>query len=325
MGMKIASHHWMRMIDPLEKVFARLARCGYDAIELSGEPHKPGYSVPEIKSLMEKYKIEVWGAVTLMVQGRDLVSHIPEVRAKSIQYCIDILDWLKPLGGKEITVVPGEVGRIKSVADPDDEWKWGVEAMRKIAAHARELKIKVAIEPLNRFETNFINNHKQALLLAQEAGDDVGVCLDAFHINIEEKDPVAAIKAVGKKLYDFHVADTNRRPPGQGHHDWDALLGAIAKTGYEGCLTNEFVIPDDRTPLNPSKGDPDALKGMTPEEIKFYVDHAMAVLNDEEYEKHVRATGDFLNRWLRKHGLKNDGARVPKKKARRATAKSRRR
>ena len=308
MGMKVASHHWMRMIDPLETVFRRLSKCGYDMIELSGEPKKKGYSVPEIKGLMQKYNIEVWGAVTLMFQGRDLVSHDEEVRANSIQYCIDIIDWLKQLGGREITVVPGEVGRIKSVADRDDEWKWGVAAMRKIATHARELKINVAIEPLNRFETNFINNHKQALLLAQEAGDDVGVCLDAFHINIEEKDPVAAIKTVGKKLFDFHVADTNRRPPGQGSHDWDAILGAVADTGYEGCLTNEIVIPDDRTPLNPAKDDPNALKGMMPEEIKFYEDHAMAVLNDDDYTKEIKATGDFLNGWLQKRGLKGGNA-----------------
>lgn len=310
MGMKVASHHWMRMVDPLERVFARLSKCGYDAIELSGMPHEPGYSVPEVRNLMQKYKLEIWGAVTLMFQGRDLVSHDPQIRATGLQYCIDILDWLKQLDGKEITIVPGEVGRIKSVADRDDEWKWGVEAMRKISAHAKELKIRIAIEPLNRFETNFINNHKQALLLAQEAGGDhVGVCLDAFHINIEEEDPVAAIKAVGKKLYDFHVADTNRRPPGQGNHDWDAILGAIAKTGYEGCLTNEFVIPADRTPLNPVPDDPEGLRGMTPEQIKFYVDHAMAPLTDEDYTKQVQATSDFLNGWLRKRGLKGGPAK----------------
>ena len=64
------------------------------------------------------------------------------------------------------------------------------------------------------------------------------------------------------------------------------------------------MIPDDRTPINPAKGDPNALQGMTPEEIKFYVDHAMAVLNDEDYTKEVRATGDFLNNWLQKRNLK---------------------
>ena len=304
MGMKIASHHWMRMPDKLDTVFKRLSKCGFDAIELSGEPHKEGYDVKKIRSLMEEYKIEVWGAVTLMFQGRDMVSHDADTRAKSVQYCIDIIDWLKQLDGTEITIVPGEVGRIKSISDPDDEWKWGVEGMRKVAAHAKEAKIKIAIEPLNRFETNFINNHKQALLLAQEAGDEVGVCLDAFHINIEEKDPIAAIKAVGKKLFDFHAADTNRWPVGMGNHDWDAIVGAIASTGYEGCLTNEFVIPADRTPIQSVKEDPEGLKGMTPEEIKFYEDHAMAVLTDKDYTHFVQETANELNKWLKKHNLK---------------------
>src|SRR5438046_1363072 len=82
-----------------------------------------------------------------------------------------------------------------------------IEGLKPIADHARKEKVRIALEPLNRFETNFLNRHDQALALASEIGDDIGVCLDAFHINIEEKDPLQAIRNVGKRLFDFHIAD----------------------------------------------------------------------------------------------------------------------
>ncbi len=293
--MKLASHNWMRP-EPIERTLQRLSQCGYDAIEISGDPR---YKVPEVKALLQKYKLECWGAVTLMLDNRDLVREDEKIRKASVQYCKDCIDLIKGLGGKMLCIVPATVGKIKSVAEPEDEWKWGVAGLREINKYAREQKVKIGIEPLNRFETNFINQADQALLLAQEVGDDVGVVLDAFHINIEEKDPIAAIKRVGKKLTDFHVADTNRRPPGQGHHDWDKLVDAIRSTGYEGCLTNEVVVPFDRTPLTRSKKDKTAAAGASAEDIKFIVDHGSDVMPDEEYTKHIQATSNYMKKYTR--------------------------
>ena len=296
--MELSSHNWMRP-EKLEKTFARLAKCGYDSIELSGLPDESEYEPKNVRKLMKDHNIRCWGAVTLMMQGKDLVSHEHSVRRASIKYVKDCVDMVSALEGNTVTVVPGEVGKIVSISDPADEWRWGVATMREIADHARKKKVRIGIEPLNRFETCFINNHEQALLLAQEAGDDVGVCLDAFHINIEERiDLVSVIKNVGKKLTDFHVADTNRRPPGEGNHDWDTLIEAIRSTGYEGALTNEVVIPADRTPVNPTTNDENALKGVPEGMRKFYEDHAMAVLTDEVYEKNTRATAEFMRKYL---------------------------
>ena len=296
--MELSSHNWMRP-EPLEETFARLERCGYDSIELSGLPDDPEYQPAKVKRLMKRYKIRCWGAVTLMVQGKDLVSHKHSVRRGSIKYVKDCIDMVAALDGKTVTVVPGEVGKIVSVSDPKDEWRWGVAAMKEIADYARKKKVRIGIEPLNRFETCFINNHEQALLLAKAAGDDVGVCLDAFHINIEERsDLVRVIQNVGEKLTDFHVADTNRCPPGQGNHDWDKLIEAIRSTGYEGALTNEVVIPADRTPVNPTTTDEKALAGVSEEMRKFFEDHAMAILTDKEYEKNTLATAKFMRKYL---------------------------
>jgi sugar phosphate isomerase/epimerase len=155
--------------------------------------------------------------------------------------------------------------------------------------------VRIALEPLNRFETNFLNKHDQALCLADAVGPDVGVCLDAFHINIEESDPFAAIKKVGKRLNNFHIADNNRRAPGEGTYDWKKLLSTLKEAGYTGFLTTEFVVPMDRSPL--AKKSEDSGTTATAEELKFIRDHGSDLMSDKEYSvhfenciKHIRAS-----------------------------------
>ena len=100
----------------------------------------------------------------------------------------------------------------------------------------------------------------------------MGVTLDAFHINIEEADPLQAIRNTGSKLVDFHIADNNRRPPGEGNWDWAALLRALKEAGYTGALTSEFVLPVDNTPYGERFTEEATDAGAAHE--KFLRDHA---------------------------------------------------
>jgi sugar phosphate isomerase/epimerase len=183
-----------------------------------------------------------------------------------------------------MTIVPSEVGKVLAMAEPEVEWSWAVEGLKYVADHARKCGIRIALEPLNRFETNFLNRHDQALTLAEHVGDDVGVCLDAFHINIEESDPLQAIRNTGSKLFDFHIADTNRRAPGEGHWDWPSLLQTLVDVGYDGMLTTEFVVPMDRSPLAGARED--AGTEASAEELKFIRDHGSDLMSDAEYSIH---------------------------------------
>ena len=123
-------------------------------------------------------------------------------------------------GGGTMSIVPSEVGKVKEMASPEEEWAWAVEGLKEVNEHASAEGVRVAIEALNRFETNFVNRHDQALLLAQEVGDDVGVCLDVYHMNQEEADVLQAFRNAGDRLFDVHVADNNRMACGQGQLDW---------------------------------------------------------------------------------------------------------
>jgi sugar phosphate isomerase/epimerase len=216
----------------------------------------------------------------------------------SVKYTKDTMTMVKELGGEEITIVPGTVGKIVADASPDEEWAWAVESLKQCYDHGLKEGVRLAIEPLNRFETYFLNRHDQALLLAKAVGPDCGICLDLFHMNIEERDMLQALRNAKGRLNDVHVADNNRMACGMGAIDWKAVIDTLKEVGYTGALTVEFVAPLDRTPANPytnmlEQGNVE----MTPEERKFMVDHGTGDLSDEFYTWLV----DETVKTLRKH------------------------
>src|SRR5438876_3952878 len=243
MALKLAMHNWMRP-EPIETTLERLHRFGYDGIEINGAPAR--HNTDEVRRLLDKYELECWGGVTIMTEGRDLVHADKYVRLGTIAYMKDCIRMIRELNGTIFCIVPSTVGKVKPSASPAEEWQWVVEGLKEVAEFAQENNVTPGIEPLNRFETYLINRHDQALALVDEVGFGMRVVLDAFHINIEEVDPIGAIKKVGSRLLDFHVADNNRRPAGQGKYNWAEVLGALREVGYSGHLTAEFVLPIDR-------------------------------------------------------------------------------
>jgi D-psicose/D-tagatose/L-ribulose 3-epimerase len=240
--MKVAMHNWMRP-EPIETTIARLARSGYDGIEISGEPAV--YDADRVRKLLEQHGLECWGSVTAMTSGRDLVHEDHYVRLATVQYVKDCLSLSASLGGRIVTVVPSTVGKVAPMASPEQEWEWAVLGLRECQEHAERVGVRMGLEPLNRFQTYFLNRADQAIALAEDVGGDCGVTLDIFHMNIEEADWAQAIRDTGDHLVDFHVADNNRMPPGQGAIDWDGLVRELAGVGYDGYLTVEFVATVD--------------------------------------------------------------------------------
>jgi len=293
--MHVAMHNWMRA-EPIEVTIARLGKSGYDAIEISGEPER--YDTKHVRGLLKEHGLKCWGSVTLMLADRDLLAKDEKQRADSVKYVKDTITMVKELEGHEITIVPSTVGKVKPQGAPDEEWKWAVESLKQCYEHGQKEGVKLALEPLNRFETYFLNRHDQALLLAEQVGPECGICLDVFHLNIEEVNMYDAIKKSKARLVDFHVADNNRMPCGHGACDWAKIIGTLKEVGYDGALTVEFVAPLDRTPANPYKN---ALEtghvDLTPDELKFIEDHGSGTLSNEFYTWLV----DETIKTLRKH------------------------
>lgn len=291
--MHLSMHNWMRA-EPIEHTIKRLAKYGYKSIEISGEPSQ--YDTKEVRKVLKENGIKCWGSVTLMLGERNLLHKDEKARENSVQYVKDVITMVKELDGYEVTVVPSTVGKLEPSATPDEEWQWAVEGMKQVYDYAQSEGVRICIEPINRFETYFITRGAQALALAEETGPDCGVCLDTFHMNVEEADPYEAIIEVGDRLVDFHVCDSNRMACGMGQLDWLKIVGTLRTIHYDGALTVEFVSPVDRTPANPY---PDAIEtdpvDITPEQKKFIEDHGSSLLSESFYNSMVERCAEKLH------------------------------
>ncbi|MEZ4774721.1 MAG: sugar phosphate isomerase/epimerase [Bacteroidia bacterium] len=291
--MQLSIHNWMRA-ESLETTLRRISSLGYHSIEISGEPDR--YDTKEVRQLLKKYNLTCWGSVTLMLEQRNLVAKDPAQRQMSVQYVKDIVTMVKELDGYMVSVVPGTVGKIVPDGRPEEEWQWAVEGMQEICHFADSAGVRIGIEPINRFETYFINRGDQALALAEAAGSSCGVCLDIFHMNLEESDPYAMIKRAASRLVGFHVADNNRFAPGMGTLDWPRIVSTLKSVGYDGALSVEFSPPVDRTPANPHKDSIDTNpEGLSPEHKKFLEDHGSSILSEEFYTMLTRKSIETLS------------------------------
>lgn len=280
--MHMSMHNWMRS-EPLEVTLARLKKYGYGSIEIKGEPDQ--YDTSEVRAQLDHYGLTCWGAVTLTLGDRNLAAKDEAQRAATVQYMKDCITMVKELDGHEITIVPATVGKVVPDGTPEEEWQWVVDSLKDIRDHANAAGVVMALEPLNRFETYFTTRGAQSIELAKAVGPDVGVCLDAFHMNIEEVDMLQTIRDAGPMLRDFHIADNNRMACGMGSLDWPAIVATLKEINYDGALTVEFVAPVDRTPANQF---PDAVEtnpvDISPEELQFIIDHGSSLLSESFYD-----------------------------------------
>jgi len=290
--MHLSTHNWMRA-EPLETTLARIQRLGYQSIEISGEPEQ--YERAATQALLKRYGIRCWGAVTLTLGERNLAAKDPLQRERSVQYVKSVVRMVAELEGQIVTVVPATVGKVVPESTPENEWGWVRDGLQEVYELSQRVGVRLAVEPLNRFETYFINRADQALAMADAVGPDCGVCLDAFHLNIEEANLLDAIRLGGRRIYDFHVADNNRLAPGQGALDWKAIVRALKDVGYDGALTAEFVAPIDRTPVTryPNQLEKNPVN-ISPEQLKFIQDHGSSVLSEEFYTSLAAKTAETL-------------------------------
>ena len=290
--MHLSTHNWMRA-EPLGTTLKRIKKFGYESIEISGEPTQ--YDVKETRTLLKEHGIRCWGAVTLTLGERNLAAKDEGQRARSVNYVKSVITMASELDGEILTLVPATVGKVVPDGTEQEEWKWVVDATRECFAHAKKKGVRIAIEPLNRFETYLFNRCAQALALADAVSPECGVCLDTFHLNIEEEDMYEAIRLAGRRLFDFHVADNNRFAAGLGHLDWTKIVGTLKEIGYDGALTNEFVAPVDRTPAakypNMVERNP---VDIPPEQLKFIQDHGSSVLTEKFYADQMQITAETI-------------------------------
>jgi D-psicose/D-tagatose/L-ribulose 3-epimerase len=145
----------------------------------------------------------------VLLPGANLISEVESERQAGVAQLKRIVDITAEMGGDTVAgPIYAPVGQLTGRARTEDEWKRGVEGLRAAGDYAGKAGIQLAVEPLNRFETHFLNTAADATRLAQEINlPNVKVQLDTFHGNIEEKDTAAAIRATDDLLGHFHASD----------------------------------------------------------------------------------------------------------------------
>jgi sugar phosphate isomerase/epimerase len=123
---------------------------------------------------------------------------------------------------------------------------WLVECLQECLDAAGKYQVRLALEPLNRYETDLVHSVEQGLELIHQLGSPyLGLLLDTFHMNIEEANIENSILQAGERIFHFHVADSNRWYPGAGHLNFVSILDALKSTGYTGWISGEFIPQPD--------------------------------------------------------------------------------
>ena len=226
-------------------LFPQFKKWGFDSVEIALEDASHIDPVT-VKKALDDNGLVCGSICAAMGGGRDLRG-TPEDQKGALDYLKAIID-LSPALGHPTLIGPlySEVGRAELVA-PDDykqQWDTVVKHLRTLAAHAGKLNVKLAIEPLNRFETDFINTCDQALKMVNDVNEgSLFVHLDSFHMNIEEKNSAKAILKAGNKLAHFHACGSDRGTPGNDHINWTGIFNALKQVGYDGDVVIESFTP----------------------------------------------------------------------------------
>jgi sugar phosphate isomerase/epimerase len=233
----------------LETNLAQIASFGYDGVELAIRDPKL-VDLEGLDGLVRQHNLKVPAIGTGQAWGEEGLSFTdpdPVIRRAAIERIKSHIPVASHFGAVII------IGLIRGIVKPGVEhsqaMEWLIEALRECSEAAKPQGIRLALEPINRYETTLINNCAQGMELIERVGaDNFGLLLDTFHMNIEEAGIEASIRQCDNRIFHFHVADSNRWYPGAGHLDFKSILTTLNSTGYQGWVSGEFIPqPDTET------------------------------------------------------------------------------
>ena len=230
------------------KYIKKVKKLGFDILEFQAQPllDMSDEKIRNLKKLADEEGIEL--TYSLGLDPNYDVSSLDEgVRQGGVKYLQDIIRKMKIGGGTLLSGVSyAGWGTPNVIMDSKEAYlEQSVKSMREIVKVAEECNVTYCVEAVNRFETCLINTAKEAMEYCDMIDSpNIGVLLDTYHMNIEEKNIGDAIRYVGAdRLKNFHTGENNRTAPGRGHTDWDEIFKALADIGYEGRIVSEpFVM-----------------------------------------------------------------------------------
>jgi sugar phosphate isomerase/epimerase len=229
-----------------ESNITRIAEWGYDGVELAiRDPDL--VDVDRLDSVLADHNLKVPAIGTGQAWGEERLSFTnPDVEVRNaavyrIKRQIQLAQRFNAL------VI---IGLIRGVTPPGQTQvqskRFLTQCLQDCLDDACARSVRLAIEPLNRYETDLIHTAADGLEIIHQIGSpNLGLLLDTFHMNIEETSIDESILMCGERIFHFHVADSNRKYPSAGHLDFMSILNALCSTGYQGWVSGEFMPDPD--------------------------------------------------------------------------------
>lgn len=220
---------------------AKARAMGFDLLELPLET-LDGYDRRRARAALEAEGLAA-SSTLVFPPDRDLIHPDAGPRDNAARYIRGAIDAAAELGSRTLSgPLYASVGRAwqQTADERERDMERLVEALGPLAAYAADSGVRLGLEPLNRFETSFVNIADQAIeIIDRVDSPGLGVLLDTFHMNLEEKSIGGAIRATGSRLSHFHACENDRGAPGSGHVPWDEVADALHAIDFEGPVVIE--------------------------------------------------------------------------------------
>jgi D-psicose/D-tagatose/L-ribulose 3-epimerase len=231
---------WTANFDPSHlPLLPRIRAAGFDGVEV---PMYKGrdFAVTALRKGLADTGMECT-VCSVMVDGLSMISDDVAIRAKAIEQLRENIATTAECGAKIIAgPLYSPVGFLAGRRRTKDEWKHAIDCWQHLGPWLTQHEVTAAIEPLNRFETFFLNTADDAACFCDEVGHpNVGILFDTFHANIEEKSIADGYRSVARHLKHVHTCENDRGTPGSGHVEWVPVFEAIKEIGYDDWLTIE--------------------------------------------------------------------------------------
>jgi D-psicose/D-tagatose/L-ribulose 3-epimerase len=217
----------------------KLKEQGFDGVEIA-RFNFDGFPAAEIRESLESHGLECTFC-SAMTGELSLIAESPSVRQAALQFLRQGIETAAQIGsGVFAGPFCAPVGYLPGRRRTADEWNRAVEGLQSLGDVLVRNNVTLAVEPLNRFETYFLNTAEDGARLCEEVGHPrIGVLNDTFHCNIEEKSVGEAFRKLGRHLKHVHACENDRGAPGSGHVEWQDVFAALREMRYEGWMVIE--------------------------------------------------------------------------------------
>lgn len=240
MKLGVSAFAWTARFEPSRLHLLTVVReMGFRAFEIAMF-NPADLAVNQIRRAYEDSELECT-VCAILPAGINPISPDPSTRRKSGEHLVRCIETASELGAKIIAgPLYAPIGYLPDHRPTAEEWSRAVEAFQRVGELLDSCQVTLAIEPVNRSETFFLRTAREAKSLCEDIDHPrIGVTLDTFHANIEERNVAAAITSLGGSLKHLHASENDRGLLGTGHIDFPGIIDALARNDYDGYLMIE--------------------------------------------------------------------------------------